>query len=281
MISREEKNKKYVDEIKREKTIKISKTIFKILAIIILISTCFSLYVYFIGPKGLKTKEYVIKDSSIPNTFNGIKILHFSDLLYGSTINKNNLDKITKEIKLINPDIVFFTGNIISGNYSVKENEIKELSNFFKNIPYNIGKYAIMGDVDNTNFNLIMENTNFVVIDNDTLEVYNDKDKIHVIGINIKDKKDIKNIDGYNITLINNYDKYQDYNISSNIVLAGHNLGGEIRLFNLPILGNDKYLNTYYEEKDTNIYISSGLGTKNHVRFMNKPSLNVYRLYNN
>ena len=281
MITREEKNKKYVDEINHEKTIKISKIIFKILGIIFLIVTFFALYIYFLGPKGLETKEYVINDSNIPNTFHGKKILHFSDLLYGSTINDDNLNKIMDEINLINPDIVFFTGNIIFKDYSLTEAEIKELSNFFKNIPYTIGKYAVIGDTDTTNFNLIMENTDFTIIDNNCIEIYNDKDKINIVGINARETKEIKNSDGYTITLINNYDDYIDYSISSNIILAGHNLGGEIKLFNLPILGSDKHLNTYYEENNTKIYISSGLGTKNHIRFMNKPSLNVYRLSNN
>ena len=281
MISREEKNKKYVNEIKKERRIKVSKIIFKILCIITIILTSCFLYIYFLGPKGLKTKEYIIKDNSIPSSFNGIKILHFSDLLYGSTISYDNIKRITDEINLINPDIVFFTGNIISETYEISEKEINYLNEFFKNIPYTIGKYAIMGDLDSSTFRLIMENTDFSVLDNEIKEIYNEKDKINVIGINTDEIKEIKSSDSYTITLINNYDNYNKYNITSNIILAGYNLGGEIRLFNLPLLGTAKYLNNYYEENSTHIYISSGLGTRHHVRFMNKPSLNVYRLYNN
>lgn len=280
MISREEKNKKYVDELNKEKRIKVSKILFKILGVIIVFFTTCFLYIYFLGPKGLKTKEYVIEDSSIPSNFNGIKILHFSDILYGSTMNKNGIEKIKNEINLINPNIVFFTGNIISENYDIDENEIKYLNEFFKNIPYTIGKYAVMGDVDSTTFNLIMENTNFIVLDNELKDIYNGKDKINIIGINTKEVKEIKANDIYTITLINNYDDYKKYNITSNIVLAGYNLGGEIRLFNSPLLDTSKYLNDYYEENNTKIYISSGLGTRHHMRLMNKPSLNVYRLYN-
>ena len=281
MISREEKNKKYVNEIKKEKRNKISKILFKVFSIIIVILILFFLYIYFLGPKGLKTKEYVIKDNSIPNGFNGIKVVHFSDILYGSTINKDSIKKITEEINLINPDIVFFTGNIISENYETNEKEINYLNEFFKNIPYTIGKYAITGDFDTSTFNLIMENTGFVVLNNEIKEIYNGKDKINILGINSKEIKEIKTSDIYTITLINNYDDYEKYNITSNIVLAGYSLGGEIRLFNLPLITNSKYLDDYYEENNSKIYISSGLGTRHHMRLMNKPSLNVYRLYNN
>lgn len=281
MISREEKNKVFVDEIKKEQAIKISKIILKVLGIVILCFTLIFLYIYFIGPRGLKTNEFVINDSSIPNNFSGIKVLHFSDILYGSTINKDNIEKLSKEIKLINPDIVFFTGNIINEEYEIEEDEIKSLNEFFKNIPYTIGKYSVSGDIDTSTFNLITENTNFIVLNNEIIDVYNDKEKINIIGIDKNnEKKEIKKTDNYTITIINNYDDYEEYNLTSNLVLSGHNLGGELRLFGLPIVGTDKYLNKYYEENNTKIYISSGLGTKHHIRFMNKPSINVYRLYN-
>lgn len=281
MISRSEKNKKYVNELNKEKRIKVSKILFKIIGTIIIIFTLCFLYIYYLGPKGLKTHEYVIFNSNIPDNFNGIKALHFSDLLYGSTINNDDLEKITSEINLINPDIVFFTGNIVSDNYELGEEEIKTLNDFFKSIPYTIGKYAVTGDLDSSTFDLIMEDTYFTILDNELKEVYNEKDKINVLGINTKEVKELKTNDIFTITLINNYDDYDKYNITSNIVLAGYNLGGEIRFFNIPLIKTSNYLNNYYENGNTKIYISNGLGTRHHMRLMNKPSLNVYRLYNN
>ena len=279
MISREEKNKKYINEINKEKRIKVSRILFKFLITIFLITTLVFLYIYYIGPKGLETKEYVIKDSLIPDNFNGLKILHFSDLLYGSTIDHDNIKAISDEIKLINPDIVVFTGNIAGEDVNLEEDDINFLNEFFKDIPFTIGKYAVNGDLDSSSFRLIMENTNFSVLYNEIKEVYNGKDKISIIGIDAQEDKAINIPDTYTISLINNYDEHQDS--LPNIVLAGFNLGGEIRLFDLPIIGTAKYLNTYYEEGNTKIFISSGLGTRHHMRLMNKPSLNVYRLYNN
>ena len=280
MISREEKNKKYVDEIKKEKTKKITKYILKIFGVFLGVFSLIFLYSYFIEPNRFEVHEYMIKDISIPDEFNGKKILHLSDILYGITIDENKLNEIANEVKLINPDIVIFTGNMISKDYNIGENEIKTLNKFFKDIPYTIGKYAVNGDIDKQNFHLILENTDFRLLNNESIEVYNGVNKINVIGISYDDDKEIKNIDGYTIALINNYDDYSKLNITSNIILSGHNLGGEIRLFGLPLLGTDKHLNSYYKENNTNIYISNGLGSPRHLRLMNKPSMNVYRLYN-
>ena len=279
MISREEKNKKYIDEINKEKTISITKKILKVFGVILVIFTLIFLYSYYYESNKYEIKEYVINDSSIPNDFNGIKILHLTDTLYGSNIDKEKLEYIGEDIKIINPDIVLFTGNIINKDYVVNEEDIKILNNFFNSIPYTIGKYAISGDLDSQNFNLIFDNTNFVILNNELTEIFNGKEKIDLIGISYNNTKEIKSNDNYTITIINNYDDYDKLNITSNLVFAGHNLGGEIRPFNIPLLGIDKHLDSYYEENNTKIYISNGLGSIHHLRLMNKPSMNVYRLY--
>ena len=281
MTSRQEKNKKYIDEINKEKRLKVTKILLKILVIIIILFSLFFLYAKFYEPTKLETHEFIIKDIRIPDEFNGVKILHFTDLLYGNNFNQSRLSIIKNEIEMINPNIVLFTGNIISKDYTISEDEIKILNEFFKSIPYTIGKYAILGDKDNQNFNLIMENTNFLVLNNEIFEVHNGINKINIIGINYNDKKEIKNeSEDYTITIINNYDEYDKYNITSNLVFSGHNLGGEMRIFNIPLLGLDKHLNNYYEDGNTKIYISNGLGSIHNLRLMNKPSMNVYRLYN-
>lgn len=281
MISREEKNQIYVDEINKEKTKKVLKIFLKIIGLLLFIFALFFLYAYFIEITSFKTNEYIINDNNIPSGFKGIKILHISDILYGKTINQKELDKINDEITLINPDIVFFTGNIISKDYSIKEDEISKLNNFFNNIPYKIGKYAIKGDTDTSSFDLILDNTEFTIINNEKIELYSElNQKINLVGINYNEKSDINLDECYTILLINNYDELNNHNINANLVLAGHNLGGEMRLFNIPLLGMDKHLDSYYNDNNTKVYISNGLGSIHHLRFMNKPSMNVYRLYN-
>ena len=279
MISREEKNKVYVDEINKEKTRKILKISIKVFCVILLMFAIIFLYSYFIEVTFFKTNEIILNDENIPDGFSGTKILHISDILYGSTVNSKELNKLKEEIKLINPDIVFLTGNIVSKDYSISENEINELKTFFQEMPYTIGKYAIKGDTDTSSFDLILDNTEFTIINNEKLDLYSEQnEKINLVGINHNEEIKIELDDSYTIVLINNYDEYSKYNINANLVLAGHNLGGEMRLFGLPLLGLDKHLYSYYNADYTTIYISNGLGSNHHLRFMNKPSMNVYRI---
>ena len=86
----------------------------------------------------------------------------------------------------------------------------------------------------------------------------------------------------YSISLIHKPDEFDDIN-SSNLTLAGHSLGGQIRLPLYGALikkkGANKYFDEYYNH-DTNImYVSYGIGVeKTHLRLNNAPSINVYRL---
>ena len=277
MLSREEKNKELEKEIDHEKKINISKKIIKIFFIVIISFTMIFSYMYFIGTKFIKTNDYIIKDN-IPSSFVGVKILHFSDLLYDS-ISEKEISNLKEEFQNINPDIVVFTGNLFNSDHIITNNDIKLLNDFFKNIPYKLGKYAIRGNLDTQNFDLIMDNTNFTILDNELDTIYNGSNEgIDIIGLNGQSDT-ITTTDNYTITLINNYDLFSDYHINSNIVLSGNNLGGEIKLFTIPLISNNKYMNNYYSENNRKIYISNGIGSIHHLRFMNHPSINVYRLY--
>lgn len=286
MVTREEKNKKIRKKINREKNINYSRNLVKIFLLIGFMFVTIFLTIRYMGTSFIKTKEFIIKDSNIPISFHGKKILHFSDLLYGSTISTNDLNKLEEEFQRIKPDIVVFTGDILSENYTLSKEELEEIKTFFKNIPYTIGKYSVKGDFDLTTFDLIMNEANFTILDNENELIYfDDNTPISLIGFNSNNvnldkinKEEINKF--YKISLIHNYD-YYDQSFYSNIVLAGHNLNGEIYIpYYQGILGNSKYNESYYEINNSKVFISNGLGSVHRLRMFNHPSVNVYRLMN-
>ena len=280
MISREEKNKDVVKAIKRERNLEISKKIFHFMTVIFIIFFLLFSYIYFIGIKGLFVKEYIIQNQNIPKSFHGVKILHFSDLLYGNNIDSDYLDSLLKEINIQKPEIVFFTGNIINPNYQLTENDQKALNNFFREIPYTIGKYAVMGDKDNNTFDITFDDTDFIILNNETISIYNNsQEKINIIGLSNK-LSEVSVNDDYTICLINNFDNFEKYKINANLVFSGYNLGGEIRIINIPLLNQTKYSKFHYQNDNQEIFISSGIGSIHHLRLFNHPSINIYRLYN-
>ena len=86
---------------------------FKFTFILILFFVIVFLYAKYIGTMGFITKEYTIYSNNLPTSFDGLKIVHFSDLHYNYAINEDKVTSVIEEINLIDPDIVVFTGDII------------------------------------------------------------------------------------------------------------------------------------------------------------------------
>lgn len=277
MKSRLEKNKKKINEIDKEKRQKKAKIIIKITSIIlvsIFSLLCFSM---FIGAKYLVVKEVKITNDKLPNSFHGIKIVQFSDLLYPS-FNEKDLDNLKNKINELKPDIIVFTGNIKRIDYELTKNDISILSKFFNSLESSMNKYAVYGTNDK-NFLDILENS-FTILDNKESIIYNKEiENIKIIGFNSNNVDTSKISDGsnYNICLINDPDNINKIKDVCDLTLAGNTLGGEIKIpFYKGILTNNKYYKDYY--KEYNMYISNGIGNNYKVRLFNQPSISLYRL---
>lgn len=261
-----------------------------IIGVIIFILLIF-IYGYYINTHGFKISQFQIYNPSIPESFDGFTIVQFSDSLINSDEEINNLNNVAKTINELSPDIVVFTGDLTKNGYSDNKEKI---INILKSIKPNYYKYAIIGDNDKKNldtYNSIMQQSDFIILNNTYNYLFNKNiNPIKIIGITDTNypKELFDNEEGIIPTLnlvITHYPDYID-NISSNnvdLVLTGHSLNGQIRLpFIGGILKKDgakKYVDNHYVINNTELYISSGLGTeKIHFRFLNKPEINVYRL---
>lgn len=282
MRTRQEKNKKIQDEITKEKHQKRMKKIVKVISIILIISLTILSYGMFIGSRYTFVNEHKITDKKIPNSFHGLKIVQISDLLYPS-LKSNDLDKLTKKINELKPDILVFTGNIKRNNYELTKKDITTLNKFFNSLNSNIKKYAIYGNNDNDNLKLIFENTNFLILDNQEDIIYNgENESIKIIGFNAK-KLDFSNItesNDYTICLLSNPDKITKVSNTCQVVFSGETLGGEIKLPFTKGLDNHTYYKNYYLINQTKLYINNGLGNNYNLRLFNHPSINFYRLTN-
>lgn len=265
----------------------------KILIFVIILLSLTIIYGLFINSRGFKVNEIPIY-KNIPDSYNGLKIVHISDLYYGNSVKKNELKRIVDKINIIKPDIVVFTGDLLYKDTKIDSNLGKLLSS----IKADIDKYYITGDNDYKRDDItnLMENSGFINL-NDTYNlIYKDKTPILLAGISTSKNKTniltkvestteyLNNNDVFSILLmheVNTINKI-DYD-RFDLILAGHNLGGMIRF---PLIGglilpegNYLYGKDYYRKKCTDIYISNGLGNKDiNFRLFNKPSFNFYRL---
>ena len=278
----------------KKKVISNGKLIFLIVFSLI---TIIVLYSRFISTKGLIVKEYPVYNTKITEDFDGLKIVHFSDLLFGRTVNKNDIKNIVNRINELKPDIVVFTGNLIDKDTIVNEKLTKYISNSLNKIDARLGKLAVYGTQDYRldDYEIIMKNAGFNILNNShDLVYYNSNIPILIAGFPASSKKEFdfnttleEHIEDnyYKIILIHkgdDFSKLKDY--ETDLVLCGHSLNGQIRIpFVGPLYtfeGSKKYYDNYYRINNTDLFVSSGIGTTNYsFRWFNKPSINLYRLY--
>lgn len=254
------------------------------------------IYARYLGTSNLVIKEYSIINEKIPLNFHGLKIVQFSDLHYGTTIKEEELKNVINKINELNPDIIFFTGDLIDNSYKISEDEEKLIAKELNKLKSNIGIYAVRGNHDiNDNFENIIKNTNIELLNNQNKLLYfnNSSTPIMLIALddNLKGTQNIDNAfnfednDYYKILITHEPDDYDKLPKNVNLFLAGHSHLGQVRL---PFIGSvynmegaKKYKEEKYEIDETNLFISGGLGTtKIKYRFLDKPSINFFRLYN-
>lgn len=303
MTTREEKNKKIQDEIIEEelnkKRKKIIKRILKIILTILILFISFILYTKYIAAEGLLFKEKRITNNKIPNSFHGKKIIHFSDLDYGTTIFLDEVKSLVKKINLRKPDLILFSGDLIDKNYKLNNEESEKIIKELAKLNASIGKYAVSGDEDNEEFSTILKQCGFIILNNEYDLIYrNDNTPILITGLSSTNSRDINkafsyyNIDTnnkniYNILLLHETDDIDEIKSNYNIdlALAGGSMNGQIYIPGIGGLikkdGFKKYYDEYYKLDNTDLYITSGIGTDGYqFRFLRRPSVNFFRLAN-
>lgn len=265
---------------KKGKSKKKLKLKFKIVLIIIFII----LYSMFIGTNFIITKEFKVSSNKIDKKTHGLKILHFSDLNYGSSLNVRKLKELIKKINDCKPDIVIFSGDLIYDNYKITENEEKEITQYLKDIKCELGKYYITGESDKKEYISLLNGSDFINLEDGEQLIYKSKNTPILLTSKNKAKTFMdnnKDFQYYKILVIHNPDDFDEMkNLNFDLVLAGHTLNGSINIPKLKnILIDSEYKKSYYKINNTRMYINPGIGTKRiKARLFNHPKIYLFRL---
>ena len=91
-----------------------------------------------------KVERVKLKFENLPNSFKGLKIVQISDIHSGSLEDKNAVSLGVQKIIDLEPDIVFFTGDIVNNLSS----ELDGFMEVFSKIRAPLGVYSILGNHD-------------------------------------------------------------------------------------------------------------------------------------
>ncbi|UTR13313.1 metallophosphoesterase [Salipaludibacillus sp. LMS25] len=253
------------------------------------------------GNLHIQVTNIIVEDKNIPEEFDGFKIAQISDL-HG----KDWGNKLVNQIIGENPDIIVITGDLIDS----KTTDLYSVHEFISDIEKMAPIYFVTGNHEARNeyydelaASLLDQGVN--ILDDDKQIIKVNEDEILLFGIqdpsfskesNLLNENEgiveskieqlTKNYNGYKILLSHRpefFDAYVRENI--NLVFSGHAHGGQGRL---PFIGGlvapdqgffPKYTSGKYEENNTNMLVSRGLGNSIiPIRMNNNPELLVAEL---
>jgi predicted MPP superfamily phosphohydrolase len=270
--------------------------------LLILVIFIFLIFIYYFSNEYITVKKVTLNFRSLPDFFNGYKILQISDL-HSKMFGKGQ-KKIIDIISSNNPDIIVITGDVIdSRNY--RENEALELVRSSVSLApvYFVAGNHEMRSHRFSKFSEELEALGCNVLRNSNKKIQRNNDYIYIAGVDDVAKYNIKTIKSiYSNQLskaskdINNkdfcillahrpelFDIYAEKGFD--LTLSGHTHGGQIRI---PFVGGifvpnqgffPKYIDGVYKKDASAMFISKGLGSSLFPsRMFNNPEIAIITL---
>lgn len=143
-----------------------------------------------------KVHEHAIKFPNLPEAFDGLKIVQISDLHLGSFNHRFHiLDRAFSKINQLNPDLIFFTGDLVN-NYAW---ELRGWKKSFRHLSAKKGMYAVLGNHDYGDYSMwdseeakrknfegitsFFKDNNFKLLLNDSEIIEINQQQIAIIGV--------------------------------------------------------------------------------------------------
>ena len=255
------------------------------------------------GNTALELNTYTISSSKLPQSFDGYRIAHVSDL-HNAEMGKDN-EKLLTILRDADPDMIAITGDLIDSRNTNVEIALQFAQEAMKIAPcyYVSGNHeARVNEYEELKTGLI--SAGVIILEDTQTEISIEGQTITLIGVNdpsfqtdylFGDSETVMNskltelhTDGeaFTILLSHRPELFDLYvNAGIDLILAGHAHGGQIRL---PALGGviapnqglfPKYDAGMFQEENSQMIVSRGLcDTVFPPRINNKPELVVITL---
>ena len=256
------------------------------------------------GNTALELNTYTIKSPSLPESFDGYRIAHVSDL-HNTEIGKDN-EKLLSLLQDAEPDMIAITGDLIDSRNTDVEVALQFIREAVKIAPC----YYVTGNHESriSEYSVLkagMETAGVVILEDARTEISLDGETITLIGVNDPSFR-TNDLSGDSVTVMDAkltqlhgddneftillshrpelFDTYVKNNID--LVLSGHAHGGQLRL---PFIGGlvaphqgmfPEYDAGIYTEENTNMIVSRGVGNSIFpFRINNRPEVLLIELH--
>jgi len=218
-------------------------------------------------------KSIIIK--TLPESLSGLKVVQISDLHIGPTIKADYARTIVNQVNELNPDLIFFTGDMVDGSVDHLTNDVEPLRNF----KAKYGKYFVTGNheyysgaerwvekVAELGMIPLMNEHIILNIEGESLAIagVTDLSAHRVLKSHSCDpKKAVAGIPVNMPTILLAHQPgtaYQTDGLNIDLMLSGHTHGGQFVPFNFAVSRFEKYSAGLYEHGDMQVYVNRGTG---------------------
>ena len=269
------------------------KTVLCIICLLILVIVFIAWIIW--SNLSIETSNFTVLSEKLPNSFEGFKIAHISDL-HNAEFGENNI-KLIEKLREEKPDIIAITGDSIDSRHT----DMDITLNFFEQAMEIAQCYFVVGNHESRfeksvyqSFEARLVELGVIVLHNEVAVIEKNGENIALFGI---DDPNFNN-DFYNnleqgvqselftVLLSHRPEYFEEYAKNAyDIVLSGHAHGGQFRL---PLIGGlyaprqglfPKYDSGIYVQDNTTMIVSRGLGNSSFpIRFNNRPELIIIEL---
>jgi hypothetical protein len=195
-----------------------------------------------------------------------LKVVQLSDVHVGTVHNEEYLERITKKVNALNPDVVLITGDLVDGSAAMRPGMFDELKKIKAKIYFSTGNHETYeGNI--ADVLKIITDSGIEVLDNRAVDFQG----VQLVGVSYKMQRDnLKtelekiNIDKTKPTILM-YHEPRDGDVAADfgvdLMLSGHTHNGQLAPFNLAVKLVYPYINGIYNVGNMNWYVSPGTGT--------------------
>ncbi|MCD7847385.1 MAG: metallophosphoesterase [Oscillospiraceae bacterium] len=187
----------------------------------------------------LTVSNYVYKSKKVPESFDGFRIVHISDL-HNKSFGKDNT-RLLELIEAQSPDIIVISGDLVDSRHTNKEVALDFLRFSSKIAPtfYTTGNHeGRFPENEMAEFLSDAEETGAVVLTRDTVTLTIGDEKIYLCGLadGLRCRKNLKNLmkgtDDALTLLISHRPQYGELyaEYGADLTFSGHAHGGQMRL---------------------------------------------------
>lgn len=268
-------------------------------------------YGYYIGRWWIHEDGFIYENRDIPAAFNGFRIVHISDLHLSTFDSRPEfLSEIVETINAQNPDIVCFTGDIVTVGVS----EAQKHTDILRKLKSRYGVFSVLGNHDFMIYgrrfgenDRAEEVEKLALYQRDTLGwhllrndseriVADDGSYITILGVDNKSclkqffhstdtgdlSKAMEGTDGFRILLTHDPSHWDAEVVTSTdipLTLSGHTHAAQVRLFGwTPASWFFKRTDGAYHVGSQTLYINTGIGCTAPFRLGVRPEITTIEL---